>query len=107
MIEHIQVCQATVCQNKGSKGVLHRLQTVFQERFMEKYPQLVIESFDCMGDCEQGPIVKVNDRLLLRNMDNYKAQQLLEDPETFLHDVVDVHENDHVVFDRIASGDLF
>lgn len=107
MLTTIEVCQSTVCQNKGSKGVLHRLQKVFQERFTTTYPALEIRTFDCMGDCEQGPIVRVNERIVLRHMDNYKAQQLLEDPASILGDAVDVHAQDTQTFDNIVNGDLF
>lgn len=60
-----------------------------------------------MGDCEQGPIVKVNDSLLLRGVDNQTALQLLQDPESVMGQVMHVLEQDRETFDRIIKGELF
>jgi len=100
------VCQSAVCQDKGSKGVLHRLETVYNERFQEKYPDLRIEVGDCNGGCEQGPIVKINDSVMLRNVDNQTAQQILEDPESVMGDVMHVLQEDRETFERIISGEI-
>lgn len=106
-LRKIVVCQNVTCQNKGSKSVLHRLQTQYEERFQEVYPDLRIEEGDCNGDCEQGPIVKVNDALLLRNVDPQRAQELLERPQDVLGDVMHILEEDRQAFDRILNGELF
>lgn len=107
MLRKICVCQNTTCQNKGSKAVLNRLTTLYAEEFTGKYPNLQIEAGDCMGDCEQGPIVKVNDSLLLRGVDNQTAVQLLQDPESVMGQVMHVLEQDRETFDRIIKGELF
>lgn len=101
------VCQAPVCQDKGSKGVLYRLQTVYKDRFTSVYPKLQIVPGDCNGGCEQGPMVKVNDAVLLREVDNQAAQEILEDPSAILGEVVHVLEEDRGTFDRIVSGELY
>lgn len=106
MLRKIVVCQNTVCQNKGSKAVLHRLQRVYEERFRSVYPDLQIEAGDCMGDCEQGPIVKINDSFLMRNVDNQQAQQLIENPESVIGEVMHVLEKDRETFDRIINGEI-
>ncbi len=103
----IMVCQAPVCQDKGSKGVLHRLQTVYKDRFTSVYPKLQIVAGDCNGGCEEGPIVKVNDAVLLREVDNHAAQEILENPSVVLGEVIHVLEEDQEAFDRIASGELY
>lgn len=107
MLRRIAVCQNTTCQNKGSKAVLNRLTSLYNEEFKQKYPGLNIEPWDCMGDCEQGPVVKVNDSLLLRGVDNQTALQLLQDPESVMGQVMHVLEQDRETFDRIIGGDLF
>lgn len=106
-LKKITVCQSTVCQDKGSKGVLHRLEKQYAERFSEVYPDLIIEPGDCQGDCEQGPIVKVNDSILLREVDNQMAQEILEDPDGVLSDLMHVQEDDRETFERIINGDLY
>lgn len=80
---------------------------VYAERFTAVYPNLQIIEWDCNGDCEQGPVVKVNDSVLLREMDNQRAQQLLEDPEAVLGQVMHVQEEDRDTFERIISGELY
>lgn len=107
MLRKISVCQNTSCQNKGSKAVLHRLVALQQEEFNGKYPDLRIEGCDCIGDCEQGPIVKVNDSLLLRGVDNQTALQLLQDPQSVMGQVMHVLEQDRETFERIIRGELF
>jgi len=107
MLRKISVCQNTTCQNKGSKAVFNRLTSLYSEEFKQKYPDLHIEVGDCMGDCEQGPIVKVNDSLLLRHVDNQTAEQLLRDPESVMGQVMHVLEQDRETFDRIIGGQLF
>lgn len=95
------------CQNKGSKAVLNRLQNVWKEQYAEKYPTLQIIASDCMGDCEQGPILKVNDSMLIRLADQSTAEQLLKDPETVLGQVMHVLEKDRDTFERIINGELY
>ncbi|MBI2411376.1 MAG: NAD(P)H-dependent oxidoreductase subunit E [Candidatus Kerfeldbacteria bacterium] len=107
MLRKITVCQNIVCQNKGSKAVLYRLQSEYDEKFRSKYPQLQIQVGDCMGDCEQGPIVKVNDAILLRGADNAMMLRLLENPEEVLGQVMHVLEEDRETFERIVKGELF
>jgi NADH:ubiquinone oxidoreductase subunit E len=107
MLRKISVCQNTTCQNKGSKAVLNRLTALYNEEYQKTYPDLRIEPYDCMGDCEQGPIVKVNDSLLLRGVDNQTALQLLQDPESVMGQVMHVLEQDRETFERIIKGELF
>lgn len=86
--------------------MLHRLENVYAERFTEAYPDLRIEAGDCNGGCEQGPIVKINDSVLLREVDNQTAQRILEDPESVLGDVMHVLEQDRDTFERIVGGEI-
>lgn len=86
---------------------MHRLQSLFEEQYKNVYPGLQIEAEDCMGDCEQGPIVRVNDSFLLREVDNQTVQRLLEHPEEVLGQVMHVLEQDRETFERIIHGDLF
>jgi NADH:ubiquinone oxidoreductase subunit E len=106
-LRKIVVCQNVTCQDKGSKGVLQQFQTDYDEQYREKYPDLKIEAGDCNGDCEQGPIVKINDALLLRGVDTARAKDLLERPQDVLGDVMHVLEEDRQTFDRILNGELF
>ena len=106
-LRKIMVCQNTTCQNKGSKSVLHRLETLYAERFSDVYPKLIISPGDCNGDCEHGPVVKVNDSVMLREVDNQMAEQLMENPESLIGQVVHVLEQDRETFDRIIQGELY
>lgn len=106
-LRKIMVCQNTTCQDKGSKTVLHRLNTRYVEQYGDMYPDLRIEAGDCNGDCEWGPIVKVNDSMVLRNVDKELVEQLLQHPEQILGDVMHVLEKDRETFDRIIGGELF
>ncbi|MCW1930445.1 MAG: (2Fe-2S) ferredoxin domain-containing protein [Candidatus Kerfeldbacteria bacterium] len=107
MLRKIAVCQNTVCQNKGSKMVLNRFQSLLKERYADKYPNLHIVAWDCMGDCEMGPVVKVNDSTLLRLVDQDTVDKLMADPETVIGQVMHVLEQDRETFERIVSGDLY
>lgn len=103
----IIVCQNETCQARGAKGVLHRLQEQYNNTFSEQYPQLRIQEGDCMGECEMGPIVRVNDSIVLRQVNEALVDQLLQDPESIIGDVMHVLEQDRDTFDRIIRGDLF
>src|SRR3989339_347573 len=104
MLKKITICQNTVCQNKGSKAILQRLESLYEEKYKAIYPQLRIERGDCLGDCEQGPIVRVNDAIFLRNVNNQQIQQLLDHPEEVLGTVQHVREQDREIFERILGG---
>lgn len=107
MLRKVCICQSTTCQNKGAKALMHRLTALYQEQYTAEYPDLRILPADCMGDCEQGPIVKVNDSILLREVDHQKAQQLLADPQSLLGQVMHVLEQDRATFERIINGELY
>lgn len=101
------VCQNIVCQNKGSKSVLHRLQSLYDEQFKHTYPSLQIVTGECQGDCEQGPVLQVNDSVWLREVSMQQAMDLLQNPEAVLGQVMHVKEQDREIFERIIHGDLF
>jgi len=107
MLRTIEVCQNITCQNKGSKAILHRLQTLYTEQYASQYPDLRIEEGDCKGDCEFGPIVRVNDSIVLREVEKEQAEQLLQNPESVMGDVMHVLEQDRETFERIIGGELF
>lgn len=103
----IEVCQAPICQQKGSKTLLHRFHEEYATRFRDAYPELRIVAFDCNGECEQGPIVKINETLLLRHVEKEQVRGMLENPESMIGDVQHVLEKDRETFDRIVDGDLY
>lgn len=107
MLRSIAICQSTVCQNKGSKAVLSRAQALFKEKYAEAYPKLLIVASDCAGECELGPIVKVNDSTILREVDQQKIEELFAHPEAVLGKVMHVLEQDRETFERIVAGELY
>ncbi len=107
LLRKISVCQNATCQDKGSKSVLTVAERFYDEKMKQDYPELIIESGDCMGDCEQGPVVRVNDTIVMRKVDTDKIKQLLEDPEGTLGEVRHIQEQDRETFERIIGGELF
>lgn len=107
VLRKINICQASTCQDKGSKVILHIVDKLITEEYKEQYAKLQVTTQDCMGDCEQGPIVKVNDSYILREVDNEKIKELLADPEKILSEVSHVQEKDRETFERIIDGELF
>lgn len=103
----IIICQNEACQTKGAKSVQQKLESLYEEEYEETYPDLKIAAGDCMGDCEMGPIVKVNDSIILRNVNEATAEKLLSDPKAVLGEVMHVLEEDRDTFDRIIKGELF
>lgn len=85
----------------------HILEEIYADDYEAAYPDLRIESGDCHGECERGPIVRVNDSIVLREVDEEMAQKLMTDPESILGEVMHVLEQDRETFDRIIEGDLF
>lgn len=85
----------------------HIFEEQYEQKFEETYPDLLIESGDCQGECERGPIVRVNDSIVLREVDEQMAEKLMNDPESLLGEVMHVLEQDRETFDRIIQGDLF
>lgn len=103
----IEICQSEMCQNKGAKSVKHILETVWKEKYQEQYPDLRIIDGACSGDCEWGPVIKVNDSITLREVDRDMVERLLQDPEVMLGEVMHILEQDRETFDRIIEGELF
>lgn len=103
----IAVCQAPMCQEKGSKTILLRLHEQYAAEFQTTYPGLQITAGDCQGECETGPNVRVNDAFLLKNVDKDKAKLLLENPDILLGEIQHVQEKDQETFQRIVSGELY
>lgn len=106
-LRKIVVCQNTVCQNKGSKSVLHRLESLYEEQYREQYPKLQIISGECMGECDQGPNIQVNESIWLRDFDTKQAEELMKNPEAVLGQVMHVREQDRETFERIITGELY
>lgn len=106
-LRKIEVCQNTTCQDKGAKGVMQYLESRYEEKYKEAYPDLMIIDGDCMGDCEQGPIVKVNESMVLREATKEMMERLLENPEDVLGEVMHVLEQDREIFERIIDGELY
>lgn len=103
----IQVCQAPMCQEKGSKTILHRFHEAYGSKYMNVFPQLQIEAWDCAGECEQGPVVKVNETMLFRQVEKDFVAELFENSAKVLGDVQNVQEKDKDAFDRIIKGELY
>jgi NADH:ubiquinone oxidoreductase subunit E len=106
-LRRIVVCQNEECQTKGAKFVQSTLQKRYLEEFDERYPELIIESGDCQGECERGPVIKVNDSIVLREVDKKMISKLFQNPESLLGEVMHVLEQDRDTFERIIKGDLF
>ncbi len=106
-LRKIVICQSDACQGRGSKNVLHRLQSLYADKGKGLYPNLLILTEDNCGDCEQGPIVHVNDSTVLRRVDTAMIEELFKDPEAVLGSVMHVLAEDRQTFDRIVGGDLF
>ncbi len=102
----IEVCQAELCQNKGSKQVMQRLKELSEGDYLERYPKLRVVPFDCNGDCEMGPIVNVNDSMHLREVDIAMVDNLMENPDSVLGEVMHVLEKDRGTFERIIGGEI-
>jgi NADH:ubiquinone oxidoreductase subunit E len=107
MLRTITVCQNAGCQQRGSKSVLYWFEKMHEEQYKKNYPTLKIEAGDCGGDCELGPIVRVNDSVVLRYVDKDQVEELMAHPETMLGEVMHVLEKDRETFDRIIKGELF
>lgn len=86
---------------------MHRLENLYSEQYKSQYPNLQIESWDCMGECELGPIVKINDTIVLREVQKEQVDELFSNPEAVLGEVQHVLEQDRETFDRIIHGELF
>jgi NADH:ubiquinone oxidoreductase subunit E len=106
-LKTIAVCQAPMCQEKGSKTILLRLHEQYAAQFQSVYPNLQITGGDCQGECETGPNVRVNDQFLLKEVDKDKAKMLLENPDILLGEIQHVQEKDQETFQRIVSGELY
>ncbi len=106
-LQTIMVCQAPVCQQKGSKTILLRLHEQYAAHFQDVYPGLQITGGDCGGECENGPVVRVNDVVILKEVDKDRAKMLLESPDVLLGEIQHVQEKDQATFERIVSGELY
>lgn len=104
----IEVCQAEGCQAKGAKHVMFRLKNTMETgNGAEKHPDLRINWGGCQGDCEFGPIVRVNDSVVLREVTPDMIEQLIENPDAMMGEVMHVLENDRETFERIIDGQLW
>src|SRR3989339_1573592 len=106
MLRKISICQSASCDHQGSEIIFNRLENLYAEKFREQYPNLIIEKVDCLGDCAQGPIIKINDAIVLRNFEKEKVPLLFENPEAVLGKIMHVQDEDREAFERIIGGDL-
>lgn len=107
-LRKIVICQSLACQGRGSKQVLHRLRDLLETDVVRKrYPKLIINTQENCGDCEQGPIVYVNDSIVLRRVDADQISELIDNPSSVLGGVMHVLEQDRETFERIVEGELY
>lgn len=108
MLRKILICQNTGCQSRGSKLLKHRvLELLDEEGYRKQYPNILVGDWDCSEDCELGPIIKVNDSVLLRHAEKEDIENLFQDPESVLGEIMHVLEDEREAFERIIEGELF
>lgn len=106
-LRRIEVCQDEGCQAKGGKHVMFRLQNLLETEAKGKYPTLQVTWGSCQGDCEFGPIVRINDSVVLREVEPDSMDRLLDNPDTLMGDIMHVLEKDRETFNRIIGGELW
>jgi NADH:ubiquinone oxidoreductase subunit E len=79
MIMVVTICIGSSCHLKGSREIVHTLETLIKEYKVEDQVQLT-GSF-CMGECVKGVCVKVDDKSYSLNPENTREffmQEVLE-----------------------------
>lgn len=64
----ITICVGSSCHIKGSRQVVERLQELVKEHNVSNKVEL--KGAFCMGHCQQGVCVKINDQLFSLNATN-------------------------------------
>ncbi len=65
---HIQVCRGTACHLFGSSTILKELEKQFRVKAggLSRDKKYSLEVVNCMGACDQGPVIKVNEHYYRR-----------------------------------------
>lgn len=65
---HIQVCRGTACHLFGSSTILKELEKQFKVKTggLSRDKKYSLEVVNCMGACDQGPVIKVNEHYYRR-----------------------------------------
>lgn len=105
-LQSIAICQSEQCQAKGSKHLLKQAERL-QSEYASQYPQLQVRPFDCQGDCDQGPVMRVNENYLVRSTTETQIETLFASPDSVMGELQFVRDGDKEIFDRIVEGGLF
>lgn len=55
----ITICMGSSCFSRGNKAMLQLIRDFLKENGLED--QVVFKGTHCMGQCESGPVLKIND----------------------------------------------
>lgn len=72
----IIICMGSSCFSRGNKKVLQQIKEFLSERKLEQ--QVVFRGAHCFGNCEDGPVMKINGKLI-QKVDPENVSSILEE----------------------------
>jgi NADH:ubiquinone oxidoreductase subunit E len=71
----IVICMGSSCFSRGNKNILSLIQEYLSDNGLKD--QVVFRGAHCFGQCEHGPMLKINDTLF-QNLDPNKLAGILD-----------------------------
>lgn len=71
----IVICMGSSCFSRGNKKALQQIKEFLRERNLED--QVVFKGSHCLGQCEKGPVLKINN-LLIHQVDASNIASIME-----------------------------
>jgi NADH:ubiquinone oxidoreductase subunit E len=60
----ITICLGSSCFSRGNKSLTHIINNYLHENNLED--KVIFKGARCFGTCENGPMIKINDKLFMR-----------------------------------------
>jgi len=60
----IIICLASSCFSRGNKSLINVINNYLQENNLKD--KVIFKGARCFGACENGPMIKINDKLFMR-----------------------------------------
>ncbi len=73
-IHTITICMGSSCFSRGNKTAVKFLQQYLKEKRLED--EIVLKGAHCMGDCDKGPLIKIDDEIIIYASDSSLEEKL-------------------------------
>jgi len=74
----IKICDSPICHSKGGENLIKLAEKLLNTKIGTYNKKFIIESCQCLGECDKGPVMTINDELFT-NLNEEKLKQIFKD----------------------------